>query len=222
MESLDTRERLIGEFRRASALDMLHASHAVFFFRESDVSGGPWHFFFAIEIRSFFLSLKATGDIDGTNWDSPADPWQSCGAESSGALGGAAIGPRCTITFVCSPDCLGGEMTDKVYDDGDRARAVFFARLLRHFMAKSEQLAAPSAFGTGEPGREVPTSTLVLGLMNRSPACAGDCPGVDWQCAAARRLRGRFHRGPTFSSERRDHRKTGESGRIGRRRAVSA
>jgi hypothetical protein len=171
VESLDTRERLIGEFRRASRY-MLHASHAVFFFREADgFRADRGTSFFAVDdpIVSFFESHPAI--IDGSNWDSPADPVAELAVRNRLALWGARLlVPVHDNGRLLGLIALGVRDDGQNYDDADRARAVFFARLLRHFLAKSAQLGRLHSLSEqANLGAKYLPSTLVLGLDEPAP-----------------------------------------------------
>src|SRR5207248_905898 len=69
VENVDSRERLIAEFRRASR-HILRASHAVFFLRDADgfrADRGTSFFPADDPLVGFFETHPAV--IDGTNWD---------------------------------------------------------------------------------------------------------------------------------------------------------
>jgi hypothetical protein len=171
VESLDTRDRLIGEFRRASRY-MLHASHAVFFFRESDgFRADRGTSFFAVDdpLVSFFESHPVI--IDGANWDSPADPVAELAVRNRLALWGARLlVPVHDNGRLLGLIALGVRDDGQSYDDADRARAVFFARLLRHFLAKSSQLGRLHLLSEqANLGAKYLPCTLVLGLDEPAP-----------------------------------------------------
>ena len=171
VESLDTRDRLIGEFRRASRY-MLHASHAVFFFRETDgFRADRGTSFFAVDdpLVSFFESHPVV--IDGSNWDSPADPVAELAVRNRLALWGARLlVPVHDNGRLLGLIALGVRDDGQSYDDNDRARAVFFARLLRHFLAKSSQLGRLHSLSEqASLGAKYLPSTLVLGLDEPAP-----------------------------------------------------
>jgi hypothetical protein len=171
VESLDTRDRLIGEFRRASRY-MLHASHAVFFFRESDgFRADRGTSFFSVDdpLVSFFESHPVI--IDGTSWDSPADPVAELAVRNRLALWGARLlVPVHDNGRLLGLIALGVRDDGQSYDDADRARAVFFARLLRHFLAKSSQLGRLHLLSEqANLGAKYLPSTLVLGVDEPAP-----------------------------------------------------
>lgn len=171
VENLDTRDRLVAEFRRAARY-MLHASHAVFFFRESDgfrADRGTSFFTADDPLVSFFESHPAV--IDGTNWDSPADPVAELAVRNRLALWGARLlVPVHDNGRLLGLIALGVRDDGQSYDDGDRARAVFFARLLRHFLAKSSQLGRLNMLSEqANLGARYLPSTLVLGVDESAP-----------------------------------------------------
>jgi hypothetical protein len=140
IENLETRDRLIAEFRRASR-HLLRASHAVFFLREQDgfrADRGTSFFPPDDPLVTFFEVHPAV--IDGTNWDSPADPVSELAVRNRLALWGARLlVPVHDNGRLLGLIALGVRDDGQPYDEADRTRAVFFARLLRHFLAKSLQ-----------------------------------------------------------------------------------
>jgi hypothetical protein len=141
VENLESRERLIAEFRRASR-HLLRASHAVFFQREADgfrADRGTSFFPADDPVVAFFEAHPAV--IDGTNWDSPADPVAELAVRNRLALWGARLLiPVHDNGRLLGLIALGVRDDGQPYDDTDRARAVFFARLLRHFLSKCSQI----------------------------------------------------------------------------------
>jgi len=171
VENLDTRDRLIAEFRRASR-QLLRASHAVFFLRETDG-------FRADRGTSFFpaddplVSLLETHPavIDGANWDGPADPVAELSVRNRLALWGARLlVPIHDNGRLLGLIALGIRDDGEPYDETDRTRAVFFARLLRHFLAKSAQLGRLHQLAEQTRlGVKYLPSTLVLALDESVP-----------------------------------------------------
>src|SRR5207248_2817156 len=91
VENIDSKDRLITEFRRASR-HLLRASHAVFFLREAEgfrADRGTSYFAADDPLVSFFENHPAV--IDGTNWDSPADPVAELAVRNRLALWGARL-----------------------------------------------------------------------------------------------------------------------------------
>lgn len=141
VENFDTRDRLIAEFRRASR-HLLHASHAVFFLREVDG-------FHADRGTSFFPLDDALVEflefhpviIDGLNWHNEADPVVELAVRNRLAMWGARLlVPIHDNGRLLGLIALGVRDDGQPYEEQDHSRAVFFARLLRQFLARSSQL----------------------------------------------------------------------------------
>lgn len=141
VENFDTRDRLIAEFRRASR-HLLHASHAVFFLRESDGfrADRGTSFFAADDPLVDFLEFHPVV-IDGLNWDGPADPVAELAVRNRLAMWGARLlVPIHDNGRLLGLIALGVRDDGQPYEEVDRGRVVFFARLLRQFLARSTQL----------------------------------------------------------------------------------
>lgn len=141
VENLDTRDRLIAEFRRASR-HLLRASHAVFFLRDANsfrADRGTSMFPADDALVTFLENYPMV--IDGANWNSPADPVAELAVRNRLALWGARLlVPVHDNGRLLGLIALGVRDDGQPYDETDHIRAVFFARLLRHFLAKSAQL----------------------------------------------------------------------------------
>lgn len=141
VENLDTRDRLVAEFRRASRY-LLRASHAVFFFREADgfrADRGTSFFPSDDPLVAFLENHPAV--IDGAQWKSPVDPIAELAVRNRLALWGARLlVPVHDNGRLLGLIALGVRDDGQPYDDADQNRAIYFARLLRHFLAKSAQL----------------------------------------------------------------------------------
>jgi len=141
VENLDTRDRLVTEFRRASR-HLLRASHTVFFLRDADgfrADRGTSHFGSDDPIVAFFENHPAV--IDGNVWEIQADPVAELAVRNRLALWGARLlAPVHDNGRLLGLIALGVRDDGQPYDEADRARAVFFARLLRHCLAKSAQM----------------------------------------------------------------------------------
>ena len=171
VENLDTRDRLIAEFRRASRY-LLRASHTVFFLREADgfrADRGTSFFSAEDPLVGFFENHPAV--IDGTNWDSPADPAAELAVRNRLALWGARLlVPVHDNGRLLGLIALGVRDDGQPYDEADRARAVFFARLLRHFLAKSTHFGRLSHLAErANLGAKYLPGTLVLGPDENAP-----------------------------------------------------
>lgn len=171
VENLDTRDRLLTEFRRASR-HLLRASHAVFFLREPEgfrADRGTSFFRADDPIVGFFETHPAV--IDGTNWDSPADAVSELAVRNRLALWGARLlVPVHDNGRLLGLITLGVRDDGQAYDEADRTRAVFFARLLRHFLAKSAQLSRLNLLAEQlNVGAKYFPGTLVLGRDEDAP-----------------------------------------------------
>ncbi|MGH7997564.1 MAG: hypothetical protein ACREFX_14550 [Opitutaceae bacterium] len=140
IENIDNRDRLLTEFRRASRT-LLHASHAVFFVRDADgLRADRGTSFVPIDdpLVAFFENHPAV--IDGNVWDFQGDPIAELAVRNRLALWGARL-----LVPIHDNGRLLGLMAFGVRDDGrpfgegDRARAIYLARLLRHCLAKATQ-----------------------------------------------------------------------------------
>jgi hypothetical protein len=171
VENIDTRDRLIAEFRRASR-HLLRASHAVFFLREPDgfrADRGTSFFPADDPLIGFFEAHPAV--IDGTNWDGPADPVAELAVRNRLALWGARLlVPVHDNGRLLGLIALGVRDDGQPYDESDRTRAVFFARLLRHFLAKSAQFIRLNHLAEQVTlGAKYLPATLVLGPGENPP-----------------------------------------------------
>ncbi len=171
VENLDSRDRLIAEFRRASR-HVLRASHAVFFLRETDgfrADRGTSFFSADDPIVDFFERHPAV--IDGSNWDSPADPVAELAVRNRLALWGARLlVPVHDNGRLLGLIALGVRDDGQAYDDSDRNRAVFYARLLRHALAKVTQISRLNHLAEQVSlGAKYLPGTLVLGPDESAP-----------------------------------------------------
>jgi hypothetical protein len=171
IENLDTRDRLLAEFRRASRL-LLRASHAVFFLREADgFRADRGTSFFSVDdpLVAYFENHPAV--IDGTNWEGPADPVAEVAVRNRLALWGARLlVPAHDNGRLLGLIALGVRDDGQTYDESDKARAVFFARLLRHFLAKCAQLNRLNHVADQMAlGAKYLPGTLVLGPDEHAP-----------------------------------------------------
>lgn len=171
VENLDSRERLVAEFRRASR-HLLRASHAVFFLREADgfrADRGTSFFPADDPMVAFFETHPAV--IDGTNWDGPADPVAELALRNRLALWGARLlVPVHDNGRLLGLIALGVRDDGQAYDEADRAHAIFFARLLRHVLTKSAQFARLHLFTEqASLGAKYLPGSLVLGPDESAP-----------------------------------------------------
>ncbi|HVU34930.1 MAG TPA: hypothetical protein VHE61_15965 [Opitutaceae bacterium] len=171
LENLDSRERLLAEFRRASR-HLLRASHAVFFHREPDgfrADRGTSFFPADDPLVAFFETHPAV--IDGTNWDTPADPVSELAVRNRLAMWGARLlVPVHDNGRLLGLIALGVRDDGQPYDEIDRARAVFFARLLRNLLSKSVQFGRLASLSEqASLGAKYLPGTLVLGPDESPP-----------------------------------------------------
>lgn len=171
VEGIDTRERLIAEFRRASR-HILRASHAVFFLREADgfrADRGTSFFSADDPLVTFFESHPAI--MDGSHWDIPTDPLAELAVRNRMALWGARLlVPVHDNARLLGLIALGVRDDGQAYDEVDRGRAVLFARLLKHLLAKALQIGRLSYMANQVAlGAKYLPGTLVLGADESVP-----------------------------------------------------
>lgn len=138
IEAIDSRERLIAEFRRATR-HILRASHAVFFLRESDgfrADRGTSYFQVEDPLVGFFENHPAI--IDSSHWDLPIDPMAELAVRNRMALWGARLlVPIHDNARLLGLIALGVRDDGQSYDETDRSRAILIARLLKNLLGKS-------------------------------------------------------------------------------------
>ncbi|MBM3852398.1 MAG: hypothetical protein FJ399_04495 [Verrucomicrobia bacterium] len=171
IENLEARERLIAEFRRASR-HLLRASHAVFFLRENDgfrADRGTSFFPLDDPLVTFFEQHPAV--VDGTNWDTPADPIAELAVRNRLALWGARLlVPVHDNSRLLGLIALGVRDDGQAYDEADRTRAIHLARLLRHTLARAGQLARLNHLAEqANLGAKYMPGSLVLGPDEHPP-----------------------------------------------------
>lgn len=164
VDSIDSRDRLLGEFRRASR-HLLRASHAVFFLRETDgfrADRGTSFFPNDDPLVAYLESHPAV--IDGANWDGPGDPMAELAVRNRLAMWGARLlVPIHDNGRLLGLIALGVRDDGQPYDESDRVRAVCVARLLRQFLTKAMQLGRLQIFATQATlGAKYLPSTLIL------------------------------------------------------------
>jgi hypothetical protein len=147
IENLASRERLLSEFRRAARF-LLRASHTVFFLR--DESG------FRADRGASYCPMDDPGVaylsahplvLDGIEWPGPPNPIAELAVRNRLALWGA----RLLVPLHDNGNLIGmiacGVRDDgQPYDDADKARAVFVARLLRQCLSQAQQLSRLTEF----------------------------------------------------------------------------
>lgn len=171
VENMESRERLLAEFRRASR-HLLRASHAVFFLREAGgfrADRGTSSFALDDPLVAFFENYPAV--VDGGDWELPIDPLAELAVRQRLALWGARLlVPVHENARLLGLVALGVREDGQPFDESDRARAAFLARLLRHFLAKSVQFGRLNLLAeqAGVGAKYLP-GTLVLGASDPVP-----------------------------------------------------
>ncbi len=171
IENIETREQLVAEFRRA-ARSLLRASHTMFFLRDAETfraDRGLATFVAGDPLVAFFESHPAL--IDGAGWDFPADPVAELAVRNRLALWGARLlVPVHDNGRLLGLIALGVRDDGQPYDEADRKRAIFFARLLRHFLSKSAQFSRLRGLHEqANLGAKYLPGTLVLGPDQAPP-----------------------------------------------------
>jgi hypothetical protein len=164
VESIDSRDRLLAEFRRASR-HLLRASHAVFFLRGTDgFRADRGTSFFPVDDPLVLYLESHPAVIDGANWDGPGDPIAELAVRNRLAMWGARLlVPIHDNGRLLGLIALGVRDDGQPYDEGDRVRAVCVARLLRQFLTKASQLGRLQAFASQATlGAKYLPSTLIL------------------------------------------------------------
>lgn len=164
VESIDSRDRLLAEFRRASR-HLLRASHAVFFLRESDgFRADRGTSFFANDDPLVAYLENHPAVIDGANWDGPSDPLAELSVRNRLVMWGARLlVPIHDNGRLLGLIALGVRDDGQPYDEADRVRAVSVARLLRQLLGKATQLGRMQHLATQATlGAKYLPSTLIL------------------------------------------------------------
>lgn len=171
IENLASRERLLAEFRRAARF-LLRASHTVFFLR--DESG------FRADRGASYCPLDDPGVVylsahplvlDGVEWPGPPHPIAELAVRNRLALWGARLlVPLHDNGHLIGMIACGVRDDGQPYDDADKARAVFVARLLRQCLAQAQQLGRLTEFhDRARLGEGYLPRTLVLGMDDEPP-----------------------------------------------------
>lgn len=141
VENLASRERLLGEFRRAARY-LLRASHTVFFLRDESgfrADRGASYLPLDEPIVAYLAAHPLV--LDGADWPGPPDPVAELSVRNRMALWGARLlVPLHENGHLLGLIACGVRDDGQAYDEGDKARAVFVGRLLRQFLATSTQL----------------------------------------------------------------------------------
>jgi len=164
LENIDSRDRLLAEFRRASR-QLLRASHSVFFLREPDgFRADRGTSFVAIDDPLVRYLEHHPIVIDGSTWDGPNDPVAELAVRNRLALWGARLlVPIHENARLMGLIALGVRDDGQPYDEGDRVRAVSVARLLRQFLVKAAQISRLQSFANQVAiGAKYLPSTVIL------------------------------------------------------------
>jgi hypothetical protein len=142
VENLESRDRLLGELRRASR-HLLRASHTVFFLREGDGFRADRGTSFCPLDDPLVTYLEGhPAVINGDTWEGPVDPVAELAVRSRLAMWGARLlVPIHDNGRLLGLMVLGLRDDGQPYDESDGARAVFLGRLVRQFLNKSTQFA---------------------------------------------------------------------------------
>ncbi len=194
VENFDTRDQLIGEFRRASRY-ILNASHAVFFLRERDglhADRGTSFVPLSDPLVAYFENHPAV--IDGALWESRTDPVAELSVRNYLAMWGARLlVPIHDNGRLLGLIALGVRNDGRAYDEADRSRAVSFARLLRHFLGRSIQMSRLKLLADQSSlGAKYLPRTLVVGpnesIPREVPLVVRDLVGQVRQARETRRV----------------------------------
>ena len=141
VENIGSREKLLSEFRRA-ARHVLHASYALFFVPEGAGFRSDRGAFFCPTSDPLVAYLAKTPAIlDGTDWPGMPDPVTEMAVRQHLMLWSARlIVPIHDNGRLLGLIALGVRDDGQRYDSADRARMVFFARLLRQFLVRSTEV----------------------------------------------------------------------------------
>jgi hypothetical protein len=172
VENIDTRERLVSEFRRASR-HVLHASHAVFFLREADgfrADRGTSFFGQSDPLVAYFENHPVV--VDGAIWESKADPVAELAVRNRLAMWGARLlVPIHDNGRLLGLIALGVRDDGRPYNESDRVRAVLFARLLLHCLSKMTLLRRLNLLADQTMlGAKYLPNTLILGPTENVPS----------------------------------------------------
>ena len=171
IENLASRERLLGEFRRAARF-LLRASHTVFFLR--DENG------FRADRGASYCPLDDPGVaylsahpmvLDGVDWPGPPNPIAELAVRNRLALWGARLlVPLHDNGLLIGMIACGVRDDGQPYDEADKARAVFVARLLRQCLAQAQHFGRLNELhDRARLGERYLPRTLILGPDEEPP-----------------------------------------------------
>lgn len=171
VENLGSTERLLAEFRRASRY-LFRASHTVYFLREEAGFRADRGSSFcpADDPLVTYLSLHPLV-LDGLDWPGPADPMAEMAVRNRLAMWGARLlVPMHENGTLVGMIAYGVRDDGQPYDEADKVRAVFIARLLRQFLGQSTQLGRlGSLYDRTRLGERYLPDTIVLDRDEQPP-----------------------------------------------------
>jgi len=141
VENIGSREQLLGEFRRA-AKQLLHASYVLFFLRDNlGFKADRGDFFCAADDPLIDYLGKHPAILDGVEWPGSPDPMAEMAVRHRLLVWSARLlVPIHDNGRVLGLIAVGVRDDGLAYDSADRSRMVFFARLLRQFIARSGEV----------------------------------------------------------------------------------
>jgi hypothetical protein len=141
VESIGSHAALLAEFRRA-ARHVLHASYALFFVQDGAGFRSDRGAFFCPANDPLLAYLaKFPAILDGTDWPGSPDPMAEMAVRHHLMVWSARmIVPIHDNGRLLGLIALGVRDDGQPYDSADRARMVFFARLLRQFLSRSTEI----------------------------------------------------------------------------------
>ncbi|HEX2100990.1 MAG TPA: GAF domain-containing protein [Candidatus Synoicihabitans sp.] len=165
IENLASRERLLSEFRRAARF-LLRASHTVFFLRdESGFRADRGASYCPVDDPGMTYLAAHPLVLDGVDWPGPANPIAELAVRNRLALWGARLlVPLHDNGVLIGMIACGVRDDGQPYDEADKARAVFVARLLRQCLSQAQQLGRLTDFhDRARLGERYLPRTLILG-----------------------------------------------------------
>ena len=141
VEHIGSRERLLEEFRRA-ARHFLHASYVLFFSRDNTgFSSDRGGYTCPADDALIGYLAKYPAILDGADWPGSPDPMSEMAVRHRLMIWSARlIVPIHDNGRLLGLIALGVRDDGQPYDAADRSRMIFFARLLRQFLARSTEV----------------------------------------------------------------------------------
>lgn len=141
VESIGSRDQLLSEFRRV-ARHVLHASYTLFFVQDgAGFRSDRGDFTYPASDPLVAYLAKYPAILDGTDWPGSPDPMAEMAVRHHLMVWSARlIVPIHDNGRLLGLIALGVRDDGQPYDSADRARMVFFARLLRQFLSRSTEV----------------------------------------------------------------------------------